>query len=841
MKNVLFYKLKKLNDKWAVVFFNDETEEYKVIKDDPEELKRFLDENKESVLIGANNYVGDDILLTSLVKYGNLTGEVNDDDITELLPITLDITQGIVRNNLIDFHNMVSSLWDTNGNIFPYEHAIHEEDMVNQLVKDVNLIKLFSEHPERNGFLNWKLNVIKEFNLPKKAYHYSYGDIMREILGLRIPDTDRRRKRKISIDPKLESAINEKNDPFLNDLLEKLKEYYQSDITTEKFSVKIGDCVVKFNEQGILGSMESDYIDTSKHSGYSYLYIDFNSFGPNILINNNWLDKVAKHPLKYSEIKDRRIALKEQKNIEQLYYKYLLNSGLDYLNRVYTKGGVNVGLSLTITGVMTMMLLYKNLEAYKAELIECNTDGLIVKCPKKSVDNIIREVDSLAERLNLSCDVDAVNKIVHFDTKSYVMEFENGSQKHLGDFGLFQTHDYYCSGIYAVEEALREYYIHGVPVSVTLEELRNINDLRAFQIVKKQKKNEKTKHIKVDGEYYVYDRTSLRLFAVREEAIKNPLYVKNAKNKLEEYTVKRGKSVKDGYFHFELADQELPNIHDLDLTYYIAECYKVINKHPMKQVPEIIIPGSKKICFTDIDGTSIKEKSEALKRLVFHNAIDGMIPEEDIEIAYDLFTGIKGCYLVQFLSLCKQNKGYGTIDNLANFLKEKDLFPGKSARVYKQFVANFLEEDRKAAYELEAYEDAKPLFEYLKSEGFDIPSYTNWYKMVQEAKLEVHGFDKYIEKIYAIDDYYAKTSIKGWEDVLASHHVSPDDFTIMIGNGNNDLVPKRLNIPSIIVNHTGKENGAKVKENGIIIHDFSEIYKNPNFLPEIEMRRTRKK
>ena len=66
--------------------------------------------------------------------------------------------------------------------------------------------------------------------------------------------------------------------------------------------------------------MEEDYIDTSKHNNYAYLYIDFNSFGPNILINNNWLDRVARRPMNYSKFKDRRINLKAEKNIQQLYY-----------------------------------------------------------------------------------------------------------------------------------------------------------------------------------------------------------------------------------------------------------------------------------------------------------------------------------------------------------------------------------------------------------------------------------------------------------------------------------------------------------------------------------------
>ena len=840
MKNVVFYKLKKFNNHWTIVFLKDGSEELTIVKDDIKLLKKFLNGIKDSILVGANNYVYDDILLTSLIKNGNLYGEVTNDDITSLLPISLDITQGIVRNSLIDYNNMVCSLWDEDGNILPYNYALREEDVTKQLVEDVEIIKSFYDNEERRRFLNWKIKIIEEYNLPKEAYHYSYGDITREILGLKIND-ENRVSRRFTLDTRLSEVLKQKNDPFLNNLLKKLREYYSKDNNLDKLSIKIGDCLVKFNEQGILGSMEHDYIDTNEKGDNTYLYIDFNSFGPNILINNDWLDKVAKHKEKYSEIKDKRIKLKREKNLEQLYYKYLLNSGLDYLNKVNSKNNENVGLSLTVSGIMTMMLLYRNLLPYDVELIECNTDGLIVKCPNNMVELIKAEVKKLEEELSLSCDVDIVKKIAHFNTASYVMEFIDGSQKHLGDFGAFQTHPLYNSGIEAVEIALRNYYMDGIPVSTTLRNLRNDNNLRAFQIVKKQKKNEKTKYIKVNDKYVLYDRLSSRLFAVTKETIHNPFYVSNNKGGYEEYKVKRGRSVKDGYYHFELADQKLPNIHDIDLTYYINECYKVIDKHPLINSVQFMKESPKKNCFIDLDGTLIKDKVELISYKIFVNAVSGLIPEKDINIAYNLFSNSKGGYLLQFLGLCKKYKGYGTIDNFAEFLKYKDLFPGKKLNEYQEFVTRYLKYDREYSVNIESHNGSKELLEYLKSEGYDTILYSNWFKNVQEAKLESHDLLPYFKDLCTIDEYYAKSSVKGWEDILLSQDVDTTDFNIMIGNGTNDLVPKRFNIPSIIVNHTGKPNGKTVLANGIIVNSFHEIT-NPNFQKEMhEVKKLMKK
>ncbi len=833
MKNLMFYKLRKFGVHWSAAFYDMNNDQTVVINDNVQLLRDFIAERMDYILIGANNYASDDIILASLVKHGNLDDLITNEDITKYLPITLDITQGIVRNSLVDYNNMVCNLWDQDGNALPYDYALSVQDISKQLVQDLEIIKGFYKTEDRKRFLEWKYNLIREFDLPKKAFRYSYGDIMKEILGLKIPPEGTRVSRRISLDTRLKKAIENTKDSYLKDLLELLVGYYYGGCKNDNLKLKIGECLVKFNEQGILGTIEHDYIDTNINTDTTYLYIDFNSFGPNILINNDWLNQVALHPEKYKEIKDRRIALKKDKQIEQLYYKFLLNSGLDYLNQVETRRGVNVGLSLTISGIMTMMLLYRRLVPYNIEFIECNTDGFIIKCPKHFVESIKQEVKHLEEELALSCDVDVVKRIVHFNTMNYVMEFEDGSQKHLGDFGAFQTHPLYNSGITAVEEALRKYYLDGIPVSVTLRNLRNEGKLKDFQIVKKQKKNEKQKYVKTDDGFALYERSTVRLFAVREDALTKPFYVINPKGRHEVYKTKRGKSVKDGYYFFQLADTQLPNMHDIDLDYYINECYKVIGKHPLYKNVQIMNEKKRKNCFMDLDGTLIFDMNRDLSYKIFYDSVKDLIPAEDIDTAFWLFDEQRGCYLVQFVDYCKKFKGYGTVDNFAKFLQEMNLFPGQSYEVYRQFVINFLNNDRDYSSKLEAFKDSKGLLDYLHDEGFNIYLYSNWFRIVQEAKLESHGFVPYFSALCTIDDYCAKSTVKGWQDLLRDTNVGSNDFNIMIGNGTNDLVPKTLRIPSIIVNHTNKPNAKNVLASGIIINSFQEVT-NPNFYQEIE-------
>ena len=965
MKDVIFYKFRKSNNNWTIAFLNNEKKDYIIIKNDIYALKEFLEKQKNSVFIGANNSKYDDIFITSLLINGNMVDKVTPEDIEKTLPTTFDITEGIVRNNIIDFNNMVSCLWDKDNNALIYNYAYKEEDIDAQLKKDLLIIQSFYQDKERNNYINWKNEIIDEFRLPKSAYRESYGYIMKHIVGLEINESssnsniitidsklDKIIKEKNdsflnqllnilmynyshndnvdskldkdskagddtllniiikiliyhysninNVDSKLEKILNERNDPFLNQLVniliyyhsnidtidskldkalkaednplinqllnilmynnsqndnvdsklnEILKEqnnqllhdffntlvYYYSNIDTlASQKLKLDNCLIKFDLQGIKGSMDTDYIDTTIKDDIKYLYIDFNSFGPNILINNNWLDEVAKNPSNYELIKNRRIDLKGKKDIKQLYYKYLLNSGLDYLNKAKTKNGENIGLSLTISGIMTMMLLYSNIKPYGIELIECNTDGFIVKCPSENIDKVKLEVKKIEERLSLSCDIDEVTKIAHFDANSYVMQYDNGSVKHIGCFGNAQTHPLYCSGITAIETALKEYYLNGIPVSVTLRKLRNENNLKAFQIIKKPKITENQKFINDGGIYYPYNRTSYRLFAVREDTLKTPLYIKNKKGKYEIDKKKRGKRVKDGFYYFELSDNHIPNIYDIDIDYYINECYKIINAHPINKDIQIMKPKQKKYCFIDIDGTLIKEKEEITSYTIFSNAAKGLIPDEEISIAYNLFNKQKGCYLLQFLSLCKTPRQSGSLeDYFAEFLKSKNLFPDKKINEYKHFVKQYLENDKEFSKLLSAYDYTNKLLMYLKDEYDYTITNSNWFKYVQSAKLESHGLDNYIYDLCTIDDHLAKPSKKGWLELLNRYHISSDDFVISFGNSTSDLAPKTLNIPSVIIDNNEKKLSKSVISNGIIIKDISEIM-NPNFYSEID-------
>lgn len=823
MEKKIFYKLKRTGENWSIIFL-DEDDVHTVISNDVASLRNFLFLNNDCIFIGANNFKLDDILLTSILKDGTLNSIVTDKDKEKLLPRTLDITQGIVRNELVDFNKILCSIW-SNGKPMPNFYALTEDEIEKELVFDAEVIKELYNTEERKSFIEWKLGLIRKYRLPKKSYTASFGHLMKDILGLELSCEDKFEKGTMfTLDSRLKEEIERKNDSFLNELLDDL-----NNKGTESVTRTVGNCFIKFNNQGIYGSRINDYFDTDGEN--SYLYIDFNSFGPSILINNDWLDS-CKHPERYREIRDLRIKLKGKGKKEQLYYKNILNAGLDDLNRVYTSDGYNVGASLSNTGIMIMMLLYRNIEKYGIELIECNTDGLIIKCSDSVIESIRKEVYDLEDKLNLSCDVDKVTKIVHFDAKNYIMEFENGKVKHLGVFGLFQENPLNATGTYVIDEALRKYYFDDIPVETTIRKFKENNDLNAFQIIKKQRTNEKPKFIKLDDEYILSTSKVNRLFAVKESS--NPFYTMS-KKQFDEYQVKKSSTAKGGFFKFFVADRVLPNIEDLDLSYYEKECYDVIKNHHKQDKMSININHNESNghVFVDLDGTLIKQMSKERERRIFEQAASRVILNPtDLENKYNYFSGQLGSLLIQFLGICKKYKGYGTIENFAEYLEFKKLFPKECIDTYIAFVREYLRLETLYVGEIEAFSDSKAMLEGLKDNGYKIHLYSNWFSKVQKAKLEAHDFAHYISTIHTIDNSYAKKSVTGWSDILDTCGVTHYDIKTMVGNGSSDMVPARFNMPCLIREGCEAE---EVKKYGIIISSLDEV------LPFLEKEKQKRK
>lgn len=104
-------------------------------------------------------------------------------------------------------------------------------------------------------------------------------------------------------------------------------------------------------------------------------------------------------------------------------------------------------------------------------------------------------------------------------------------------------------------------------------------------------------------------------------------------------------------------------------------------------------------------------------------------------------------------------------------------------------------------------EGAKETLEYLKSQGYFLCIFTNWFYDEQVSSLRAQGIYDYFDKIFAWDDFYAKPDERAF--VRALDETDPK-HNIMIGNNlEYDIIPaKQLGIYTfgVNLNHRGPIN-----------------------------------
>ncbi len=765
------------------------------IYDDLNALEDYIASNKSNLFIGGDNYYSDNFRIASLLKNGTLNGDISFDEVVDLLPLSLDVTQEIVRSNDVDLDTCLLNL---NRKVFNYNVSddLTDEELrkvTSELGYKLDFIKEL--YFQREDYFDWRLGLISEFNLPLKFVTHSKGRLMEDIVSF-----NGKRKDGIRIDKNLQKYIDEM--PELQELTERLKVADVKDL-----AINFGSTPIRIGGQGLKDGLDK-VVDTTGDN--NYLYIDFNSFGPSIIINNGWLDDIATYPERYERLRDRRIKLKEEKVNSQKYYKRLINSFIDCF-RIQESLGYNpdISKSIVINGVIIMYLLYKLIEKYDVQVIEVNTDGMIVKCPEISNDIIRSIVSSLCEKLHMSCDVDPIKRIAHRNTQSYCVEFSDGSVKKIGIFGKMEDDLLQTNSKRYLSECLLNYYLNNdFDIMEKLKKIASRGDATLFQEI-----------IHPSGPIYMVEGDELveltsdaiRLIVVSDES-RNPVFKRNAAGELVPYNSRVNyELVNDGLDDFDISR--------LDLNYYFNQVKKNIEA-----------TSGRKVLMLDVDGTLVEDqdRDKAVRETVTKMKLK--LTEEEIE---ELYKQVHWAYL-SFMSACKKEKGYGTVENFAIYLEERCRFILGDIDYVKFATTYFRLEEKLAKEDTKVLPGVENGIMKLRCQGYDISIYTNGMPKIQKAKLAHVSLGGRIIHMGTLANSYAKSSKKGFIDQIEQLKLDPSiDTVIMVGDGTSDLPPKTLKIPTFILLNGRDESKlsktirtrAESEENIEIVEDMVKLSK----------------
>lgn len=495
---------------WLCVIINPVSKTETVIVDDADALRAYYKAHKDEIFIGYNIRDYDSWIFKGILAGFN-PWEVNNHIINKGLKgyqfssllrnyplITYDLIQlntSLKQLEAYQGHNVYESEVD-----FKLQRPLTKEELdetVKYCKNDVmETINLFTQ---LKADFDSQIELVNEFKLPISDMGKTQSQLVATILGAE------RREFKDEF---------ELNFPDYLNLIKKYKhivDWYKDRANrdySKSLSVEVGGIPHIYAWGGLHGAKPKYY-----GSGY-YLHIDVNSYYPSLMITHDYFSRAVPPEGKerFKMIYSENLRLKkipEMKKKRQAY-KLVCNKTYgcfkDKYNALYDPLMSN---NICVTGQLALTLLIEMLEPY-VELIQSNTDGLIVKLPDLDAYEV---VDDIAYKWECMTGVKlgfdpVITKIYQRDVNNYLFINEFGEVESKGaEVKKLSPLD---NDLPIVNRAMREYMINGTPVEKTINECDKLIEFQ--KIVKLSGKYECVKH---NGK--TYTNKCYRVFASRSD------------------------------------------------------------------------------------------------------------------------------------------------------------------------------------------------------------------------------------------------------------------------------------------------------------------------------------
>lgn len=277
--------------------------------------------------------------------------------------------------------------------------------------------------------------------------------------------------------------------------MNKIGDRYDCDLET-----KVSGVDHKFAWGGIHGAIPN-YVQYEQ-DGYKMVTIDVGSYYPSMMIEYNYISRSVPDPQGFADIYDRRMKAKhEGDKATSDALKLVLNTCYGAMkNRYNDLYDPRNASAICITGQLLLTDLVDKLESVEGfELIQSNTDGLMIRYPIEQDDAIVERVTEWEQRTRMNMEYTDIHAIAQKDVNNYVMmsgevyyykdgekivaeEDRNklelkGGYVSLANGGSFENHS-----LVIVHKALVDYFTKAVPVETTIN---SSDDVMDFQIIAK--------------------------------------------------------------------------------------------------------------------------------------------------------------------------------------------------------------------------------------------------------------------------------------------------------------------------------------------------------------------
>lgn len=532
---MIFYDFEVFMYDWLVVILDMDAQKEHVIINDPDQLKAFYEFHKDDIWVGYNSRNYDQFILKGILldfnpkdindwiivkdrpgwKFSNLFWQIPlvNYDVMPPVPVSLKTMEGMMGNDIkesdVDFR-IQRKLTDAEI-AETVKYCRHDVEQT---------VEVFLE---RKSEFDAMIQLCQVFKLPLSYLGKTNAGITAKVLDCVM--TERDDEFDFFIEPFIKlDKYKCVMDWFRNakeDCIKEMKTAYADAKPSMRWKYDHTDpeafrkffygrslttmiCGIPHVDGwgGIHGASEQPVFRKG-----SIWHVDVGSYYPSYLIAHQRVTRSARQPEMYKDVYDTRMALKAAgKKKEQAPYKLLLNSlsgaMKDKNNPAYDPCMNN---TMVVNCQLMLIMLLEWLEDIPGfELIQSNTDGLIVKIP--DTDEAFNMLDDICfrweqtcstSRCNITLAFDQVSEIWQKDVNNYLFRFVDGKIERKGAY--VKELSRLDADLPIINMALVDYMTKGIHPAVTIN---GCDDLMQFQkLVKLSSKYEYVEH---NGKRYSY-------------------------------------------------------------------------------------------------------------------------------------------------------------------------------------------------------------------------------------------------------------------------------------------------------------------------------------------------
>ena len=505
-----FYDFEVFKHDWMVVVINPVTHDERVIINDADALTALYEEHKREIWVGYNNLHYDQFIFKGILC-GFDPKAINDFIIAEghkgwqyssllrkLYMVNYDVFHPRTDRGLKTHEAYLGNDICETTVPFDIDRKLTDAEIA-ETVKycrhDVEqTIEVFMQ---RKSEFDARMDLLKMFNLPLVYLGKTDAQLTAIILGAERPARPRDDEFDIVPLPCLDLGPYD----FIRSwYLDPANQDYSATLDFD-----IAGCPHKCAWGGLHGAI-------AQYAGEGYfINVDVESYYPAEMIAHELLSRNVQDPSKFKGIRDHRIELKHAKDPRQKALKLVVNgtygASKDKFNALYDPRQANM---VCVNGqLMLIDLMHKLVRDVGAEIIQSNTDGVLIRMPDGfdgGPDAFYDRVDDVAyeweHRTGMGLEFDEFTRVYQKDVNNYVLVAADGSMKTKGAYvKKLGPLDY---DLAVVNKALVEFMVHGVPVEDTIAA---DDDLIDYQRV-----------VKVSGKYkygvHGHERLTDRCFRV---------------------------------------------------------------------------------------------------------------------------------------------------------------------------------------------------------------------------------------------------------------------------------------------------------------------------------------